>query len=171
MKKNIVLPSLFNHIVIFHCNSVMWRLCSWRLSGSHVFVIVSLCTASGCGNATTNYGKSQKACVSNDTVISMKNSPSFSGYCKIYHLIDWNTFFPILFSVFNNMQRSNASWSGLKSIGNSTTLWIVRHENASSQRHWGCATQFGGCPHGNCCISRHHTNQYILLGKNTKNFI
>lgn len=77
----------------------------------------------------------------------------------------------LLFFFFCILQRTNASRSGFKFAGNSTALWIVWHENASSQRYRRCSAKFGRCSHGHCGISRHHTNQHILLGKNTKDFI
>ena len=136
----------------------MWRLCGWRLSRSHVLVIVSFCAASRRCNATTNYGESQKARVSKWAAIST------TEIISTLHLV-------LIHLLFCFLQRTNASRSGFKFAGNSTALWIVWHENASSQRYRRCSAKFGRCSHGHCGIPRHHTNQHILLGKNTKDFI
>lgn len=51
-----------------HLNSFLWRLCARRLSRPYIFIIVSFCAASRCFDATKNYGKSQKTCVSDSSL-------------------------------------------------------------------------------------------------------
>lgn len=76
--------------------------------------------------------------------------------------------YPISSYPTGDLQWTNASRSRFEFAGDITPLRIVRNENACGQGHWGCGIEFGCGSHGHRRIPRHHTDQYILLGENTK---